>query len=464
MGIIQQVLRPLMSGKEAEVYLVLSQGEERVAKVYKEAQNRSFRQRAEYTEGRAVRNSRDQRAMAKRTKYGRSQDEAAWRSTEVDMIYRLRNAGVRVPVPHHFIDGVLIMELVKDADGNPAPRLGEIALGRDEAIAVFDRLIAETVRMLSAGVVHGDLSEFNVLMASDGPVVIDFPQSVDASRNQNARKLLLRDVDNLHRFVSRYVPGWQARPLAHEMWELYARNQLFADTRLKGHYRASAHRANTDAVMGLIADANRDERRRREAQGLDVRGTTLPSATPTDDAVAAATTHGFRPRRVEVVIAPPSPRGAARSRPRVEEPPFDASRQGGGARTNAWARPANQAQRTQPQPNAMRAQPLQNAMRTQPQQNAMRAHLQSSASQPRHEGPRHPPEANPPRGVSNANTPHARSQPQVPRVPTNHEVARAPALNTNGAATLDGATNAPVRSRRRRRRRRGPGSPTGGAS
>ena len=168
-GIIQEVVRPLMSGKEAQIYLVVSGGEERVAKVYKEAQSRTFKHRAEYTEGRKTRNSRDQRAINKRTRYGRSQDEAAWRSTEVDMIRRLRDAGVRVPEPFHFVDGVLVMELIKDAAGNPAPRLGDLSLEAGEAIVVYDTLIGEVVRMLCAGVVHGDLSEFNVMLGRFGP-------------------------------------------------------------------------------------------------------------------------------------------------------------------------------------------------------------------------------------------------------------------------------------------------------
>jgi RIO kinase 1 len=293
-GIIEEVVRPLMSGKEAEVFLVRSGGELRVAKVYKEAQDRTFKNRAEYTEGRKVRNSRDQRAINKRSRHGRAQDEAAWRSTEVDMIYRLRGAGVRVPIPYHFIDGVLIMELITDADGNPAPRLAEVSLNPDEAVRVFDRLLAEAVRMLCAGVVHGDLSDFNVLMGADGPVVIDLPQAVDASSNQNARKLLLRDVDNLQRFLSRFAPNRQPRPYAQEMWELYSCSELTPDTRLSGRFRASSKRADTAAVLELIGEADHDERRRRETQGLSMRGVAPP------------------PRRVEVVIAPSAPRDRAR--------------------------------------------------------------------------------------------------------------------------------------------------------
>ena len=279
-GIIEEVVRPLMSGKEAEVFLVRAGGELRVAKVYKEAQNRTFKNRAEYTEGRKVRNSRDERAILKRSRHGRAQDEAAWRSTEVDMIYRLREAGVRVPVPHHFIDGVLVMEMVADAEGGPAPRLAEVSLDRPEAMRVFDHLLAEVVRMLCAGVVHGDLSDFNVLMSADGPVVIDFPQAVDAASNQNARKLLQRDVENLKRFLSRFAPDQRPGPYAEEMWDLYARSLLTPETRLTGRHRPSERRANTAAVLDLIGDANYDERKRRERQGLGMAG--VPAAYPTN--------------------------------------------------------------------------------------------------------------------------------------------------------------------------------------
>ncbi len=267
-GILDEVVRPLMSGKEAQVYIVVSGGEQRVAKVYKEAENRTFKQRAEYTEGRKVRNSRDQRAIHKRTKHGRAQDEAAWRSTEVDMISRLSAAGVRVPVPQHFIDGVLIMELVTDADGNPAPRLADLEFDAESAEAMYGKLMREVVKMLCAGVVHGDLSDFNVLVGADGPVIIDFPQSVDAAHNTNARKILLRDVDNLHRFLARFVPNARRYPYAEEMWDLFQSNSLAPDTKLTGRYRASERRANTHAVLELIQDANYDERKRRDSLGL----------------------------------------------------------------------------------------------------------------------------------------------------------------------------------------------------
>jgi RIO kinase 1 len=239
-GIITEVVRPLMSGKEAQVYLVESGGELRVAKIYKDAINRSFKHRAEYTEGRGTRSSRDARAIQKRSKYGRAMDEEAWRSAEVDVIYRLRSAGVRVPEPFQFVDGVLIMELVKDAYGDPAPRLGDVDLGPVEARRVFDQLLRETVRMLCADVVHGDLSSFNVLIDAAGPVIIDFPQSVDASKNQTARELLVRDVDNLTHFLSRYEPAMRNRPYGQEIWAAYETNELTPDTVLTGTWRPAA--------------------------------------------------------------------------------------------------------------------------------------------------------------------------------------------------------------------------------
>jgi RIO kinase 1 len=262
-GIIQEVVRPLMSGKEAQVYLVMAAGEECVAKVYKEATHRTFKHRSDYTEGRRTRNTRDQRAMSKRTQHGRKKDEDAWRSTEVDMIYRLRDAGVRVPEPHNFVEGVLVMELVKDAEGEAAPRLGDLDFSPTEAKDIYTQLIREVIRMLCAGVIHGDLSEFNVLLGRDGPVVIDFPQAVDPTHNPNGEKLLLRDVENLHRFLARFAPEETIKPLGQEIWSLYQSNKLSPDTELGGTYRAPEGKANTEEVMALIEDADRDERWRR---------------------------------------------------------------------------------------------------------------------------------------------------------------------------------------------------------
>jgi RIO kinase 1 len=295
-GIIQDVVRPLMSGKEAQVYVVLAGGDECVAKVYKEASQRTFKHRAEYTEGRRTRNSRDQRAVSKRTRHGRKQDEAAWRNTEVDMIYRLREAGVRVPEPINFIDGVLVMELVKDANGNPAPRLGDLSFEAGEADEIYQQLIQEVVRMLCAGVVHGDLSDFNVLMGSNGPVLIDFPQSVDPAHNQNARKLLLRDVDNLHRFLERFSPARARRAYAMEMWSLYESNRLEPDTELRGDYRAPKGKANTEEVLALIDDAKFEERARRHARGEEAPSNAAVAPTPLREVVDFTKQAGPRPK------------------------------------------------------------------------------------------------------------------------------------------------------------------------
>ncbi len=297
-GIIEEVVRPLMSGKEAQVYLVVAGGEERVAKIYKDAQNRSFKNRSEYTEGRRVRNSRDERAMSKRTRYGRGKDEDAWRSAEVDVIYRLRDAGVRVPEPFHFVDGVLIMELVKDADGDPAPRLAEVELSRDEARSVFEQLLREVVRMLCAGIVHGDLSDFNVLMGADGPVVIDFPQSIDATRNQNAKEILLRDVNNLITFMSPYDPSVRGLRYGQEIWHAYERMELTPDTPLTGRHQVAQTKTDTGSVLAEIAAAAREEERRRAARGQAPdrrgKGKNRPSAVQQPSESAAARGHANR--------------------------------------------------------------------------------------------------------------------------------------------------------------------------
>jgi len=268
-GIIQEVVRPLMSGKEAQVYLVIAGGSECVAKVYKEASQRTFKHRADYTEGRRTRNSRDQRAMTKRTRHGRQKDEDAWRSTEVDMIYRLRDAGVRVPEPLNFVEGVLVMELVKDAEGQAASRLGDLSFTPGEAREIYQKLIREVIRMLCAGVIHGDLSVFNVLMSADGPVVIDFPQAIDPTHNRNGEKIFLRDVENLQRFIARFDPEAPVLPYGEEIWQLFQANRLAPDTRLTGGYRAPQGKADTTEVMAMIEDANRDEARRRRGPRSD---------------------------------------------------------------------------------------------------------------------------------------------------------------------------------------------------
>ena len=206
-GLIDSVVRQLMSGKEAEVYVVRFGDDTRCAKVYKEATHRSFRQAVDYTENRKVKNSRQARAMAKGTKFGRESTEAAWQSAEVDALYRLAGGGVRVPQPYNFHEGVLLMELVTDADGDAAPRLNDCQFSPVDAVKHHARLIGEVVRMLCAGVVHGDLSEFNILLSHDGPVIIDLPQAVDAAGNNHARSMLLRDVNNLRDFFGRFAPA-----------------------------------------------------------------------------------------------------------------------------------------------------------------------------------------------------------------------------------------------------------------
>lgn len=267
-GIIEEVLRPLMSGKEAEVFLVRSEGQVRVAKIYKEMDQRSFRQRVAYTEGRKVRNSRTQRAMDKRSRFGRDQEEDAWRAAEVHAIERLRAAGVRVPEPFAFVDGVLIMELVCDANGEPAPRLVDVNFTAKQARKLFFVLLTEVQKMLCAGLVHGDLSDFNVLLAPDGPVIIDLPQAVDAAANAQAGRLLVRDVKNLTSFLARHDPKLKKSRYGEEMWQLYERGELTPTTKLTGKPKRADHEADVDAILSEIAASEREAAARREALGL----------------------------------------------------------------------------------------------------------------------------------------------------------------------------------------------------
>ncbi|MEK7704059.1 MAG: PA4780 family RIO1-like protein kinase [Myxococcota bacterium] len=291
-GIIEDVVRPLMSGKEAQVYLVVAHGEQHVAKVYKEANDRTFKHRVEYTEGRRVRNSRDQRAMDKRSQYGRSQQEASWRTAEVDVIYRLRAAGVRVPEPKAYFDNVLVMELVTDRHGNPAPRLADVPLDAQQAEPMFDMLLREVVKMLCAGLVHGDLSEFNILAGHSGSVIIDFPQATDSATNGNARKFLIRDVGNLTRFFGRYRSELRSRRYAEEMWELYERGALTPDSKLTGHFKEPGKKAEVSSLLAEMEDIERENRARRAALGLPpVRPARQPRAE------AAATTAPTKARR-----------------------------------------------------------------------------------------------------------------------------------------------------------------------
>jgi RIO kinase 1 len=258
-GLIDEVLRQLMSGKEATVYVVRCGEEVRCAKVYKEANKRSFRQSVDYTEGRRVKNSRQGRAMAKGSKFGRESQEAAWQSAEVDALYQLADAGVSVPVPYNFYEGVLLMELVVDADGHAAPRLNDISLTAEQARLHHQGLIQEVVRMLCAGIVHGDLSEFNILMSERGPVIIDLPQAVDAAANNNAREMLERDVNNLKDYFGHFAPDLLSSEYAKEMWALYARGDLKPDTLLTGRFPVSHKAVDLKGVMREIEDTKKTE-------------------------------------------------------------------------------------------------------------------------------------------------------------------------------------------------------------
>ncbi len=266
-GLIDTVVRQLKSGKEADVYVVRSGGETCAAKIYKEAHKRSFRQAVDYTENRKVRNSRQARAMSKRTTYGRQQQEAAWQSAEVDALYRLAAAGVRAPRPINFHEGVLLMELVADANGDAAPRLNDLSFTKAEALQHHATLIGEVVRMLCAGVIHGDLSEFNILLAADGPVIIDLPQAVDAAGNNHAPRMLLRDVDNLRIFFGRYAPALLATRYGPEIWALYAGGLLAPDMPLTGRYQPTAGAVDLSALMREIEDARTEEAARLVRMG-----------------------------------------------------------------------------------------------------------------------------------------------------------------------------------------------------
>jgi RIO kinase 1 len=262
-GLIDSVVRQLMSGKEAMVYVVRCGDETRCAKVYKEATQRSFRQAVDYTENRKVKNTRQARAMAKGTRYGRQAQEAAWQSAEVDALYRLAAAGVRVPRPHNFHDGVLLMELVTDAQGDAAPRLNDVAFTPEEARRHHAALLTEVVRMLCAGVVHGDLSEFNILLADDGPVIIDLPQAVDAAGNNHASRMLLRDVGNLSGYFGRYAPELLPTDFGPEIWDLYQRGMLHPEVVLTGRFDRSTAAVDLGSVLREIDDARAEEAARR---------------------------------------------------------------------------------------------------------------------------------------------------------------------------------------------------------
>ena len=270
-GLIDTVVRQLMSGKEAMVFVVRNGEHTLCAKIYKEATHRSFRQAVDYTENRRVKNSRSARAMAKGSKFGRQEQEAAWQSAEVDALYRLAAAGVRVPQPYNFHDGVLLMELVTDAHGDAAPRLNDVAFTPEQALTHHATLIGEVVRMLCAGVVHGDLSEFNILLANTGveaggvdvPVIIDLPQAVDAAGNNHAQRMLMRDVGNLRDFFGQFAPELLTTEYGPEIWSLYQAGMLTNDTPLTGRYERQHADVDMLAVLREIDDARAEDTTRR---------------------------------------------------------------------------------------------------------------------------------------------------------------------------------------------------------
>jgi len=262
-GVIDEVVLSLKSGKEATVYVVRSGVQLRCAKVYRNMAQRSFQKRAQYQEGRKVRGSRQARAIGKSTTFGRAEQEAAWKNAEVDALYKLVAAGVRVPKPHGYFDGVLIMDLVTDAEGHPAPRLGEVDLSADAAREYHGVLIRQVVRMLCIGLIHGDLSEFNVLVTPDGPVIIDLPQAVNAAGNNAAFSMLERDVNNLRSTLGRFAPELLGTEFAREMWALFQQGELRPDSELTGDFALDETVVDPDGVMLVIDDAREEEIQRR---------------------------------------------------------------------------------------------------------------------------------------------------------------------------------------------------------
>jgi RIO kinase 1 len=262
-GVIDEVLRSLKSGKEATVYLVRSGTQTRCAKVYRDMAQRSFQKRAQYQEGRKVRGSRQARAMSKSTRFGRREQEAAWKNAEVDALYQLVAAGVRVPKPYGYFNDTLIMELVTDAAGDPAPRLGEVDLSPETAREYHHFLIRQIVRMLSIGLIHGDLSEFNVLVDADGPVIIDLPQAVNAAGNNGALAMLERDVNNIRGTLGRFAPELLDTEFAREMWALFEQGELTADSKLTGVFARDERAVDPNSVLAAVEDA-REEAIQRE--------------------------------------------------------------------------------------------------------------------------------------------------------------------------------------------------------
>lgn len=264
-GLVDEVLRQLMSGKEADVYVVRSDTEIRCAKVYKETAKRSFKKAVQYQEGRRERNSRRARAIEKGSKYGRQLQEDIWQNAEVDALFRLAAAGVRVPKPYLCLEGVLLMELIMDEEG-VAPRLSEVTMSQEQAEEDHALMMHYIQLMLCAGLVHGDLSEFNVLVDDYGPVIIDLPQAVNASANNHARRMLTRDIDNMTHYYSQYSPNLLRSKYAKEMWALYEAGELTPETRLTGLFAETAQTADVDAVLAEIQAALLEQEMRKARQ------------------------------------------------------------------------------------------------------------------------------------------------------------------------------------------------------
>lgn len=262
-GLVDEVMRQLMSGKEATVYVVRCGTEIRCAKVYKEANQRSFHQNASYQEGRRVKNSRQARAMEKGTRYGRKMQEEVWQNAEVDALYRLAAAGVRVPQPYVCFEGVLLMDLVTDAAGNAAPRLNDVALTEAQALTYHAQLLHQVVLMLCAGVIHGDLSEYNILVDANGPVIIDLPQAIDAAGNSDAGPMLERDVANLRNYFGNIAPQLMATRFGPEIWKLYQAGALSPDTVLTGRVAIDKRPADVGAVIRELQLARQEEQEQR---------------------------------------------------------------------------------------------------------------------------------------------------------------------------------------------------------
>lgn len=263
-GLVDEVIRPLMSGKEADVYVVRCGSEIRCAKIYKDASMRSFKQAVQYQEGRKVRNSRRARAMEKGSKFGRSEQELAWQNTEVDALYQLASADVRVPQPYGCFDGVLLMEMICDEEGREAPRLNDVSMSADQAREDHATVMRYVTRMLCSGLIHGDLSEFNVLVDDYGPVIIDLPQVINAAANNHAKAFFIRDVKNITDYYASFAPELTNTRYAQEIWSLYESGELLPEIELTGQFQESTQVADVDAVMLEIKAAILEEQQRQE--------------------------------------------------------------------------------------------------------------------------------------------------------------------------------------------------------